>query len=70
MDKLESLTLKTEHMSATSPENTKYVAIDLDDRSRIVARGETFESTMERAREVTEFFSIAFVPKPGQTYIY
>lgn len=59
----------TMEISPSSP-RTRFVALDVKDRNKILAEGITAKSTITKARKTGKNFILAFVPKRDETYIY
>ncbi len=49
---------------------SKFVALDVKDRTRIIAEGRTAESAARKARKCGKPFSMMFVPARGRTYVF
>lgn len=54
-------------ISPTKPD-TKWVA--LNNADEIIAEGKTPEETMEKAKKISNDFSLVFTPLEGNTYIF
>ena len=54
------------------PQNpkTKYVAIDISNKSNIIAEGISIESVVKKANKTGIDYSLMFVPKVGQVCIF
>jgi hypothetical protein len=49
--------------------NTRYVALDINNRSIIIAEGKTIKSVIKKATKTGKEYILSFVPKPGIKYI-
>jgi hypothetical protein len=49
---------------------SRYVALDLKEKSRVIAEGRTAVSVAEKARKTGRAFSMMFIPAQGKTYVY
>ena len=54
-------------ISAKNPD-TNWVTIDQD--GNIISEGKTPKEAIEKAEKISENFSLMFVPKEGNTYIF
>jgi hypothetical protein len=53
-----------------SPKNPESNWITVDDNGKTISEGETPNETIERAKKISDNFSLIFVPKEGKTYIF
>ena len=51
----------------TNPES-RYVALDIKDRSKVVSEGRTLQEARERAGDVP--VSLMWIGEPGKTYVF
>lgn len=49
--------------------SSRYVAIDLQSRSKIIAEGTTARATVNKAEKTGKAYSMMFLPKKNATYI-
>ena len=49
---------------------TKFVALDTNNKRNIIAEGTTVKSVVHKAQKTGKDFSIMYVPKAGQKYIF
>lgn len=57
-------------LHSITPKDPKTTWVALDNKSVIIAEGNTPVSVSEQAKHKTEDFSIMFIPSIGHTYIY
>jgi hypothetical protein len=50
--------------------NTKYVALDINNRLSIIAEGLTVKSVIEKANDTGKEYSLLYIPEPGQKCIF
>ena len=60
---------KTVRFAVKSP-SSRYVALDLHNKGRVLAEGRTAASVAEKVRKTGCLFSLMFVPVPGKTYVF
>lgn len=49
---------------------SRYVALDLKHRSRILAEGTTVAAVVKRAEKTGKEYSMMYLPPKGKTFIY
>lgn len=60
---------KSIHISVRSV-TSRYVALDLKDRTKVIAEGRTAVAVAKKARHTGRPFSMLFIPAKGQTYVF
>ena len=49
---------------------SKFIALDTNDKSKVIAEGLTVKSVNKKAKKTGKDFFLMFVPKSGQTHIF
>lgn len=49
---------------------SRYVALDLTDKAKVIAEGRTALAVARKARKTGRSFSMMFLPERGKTYVY
>ena len=49
---------------------SRYVALDLKDKAKVIAEGRTAVTVAEKARKTGKPFSMLFLPEEGKAYVY
>ena len=50
--------------------HSRFVALDIKRKNRVIAEGRTAESVCRKAQKSGKAFSVMYLPVPGKTYIY
>jgi predicted RNase H-like HicB family nuclease len=53
-----------------TPKNPNSNWVTVDEHGKVISEGKTPAEAIENAKKITEDFSVIFVPKEGNTYIF